>query len=109
MVNHGDTADLPDAGLPPLPIGGLVVGALEVLEAGYGLPQPHYITVSETQSIGLQLAAERRSRDALVRWTLRFGGRLIADPVNPEDGSQMFRLSFDYYGVDVQVYAQIPA
>ena len=42
--------------LPPLPIGALAVGTAELLQQAADLPQPSYLTVSDTQSIDLQFA-----------------------------------------------------
>ena len=48
--------------LPPLPIGVLVVGTAELLQQAADLPQPIYLTVSDTQSIDLQFAPDAGER-----------------------------------------------
>ena len=72
--------------LPPLPIGSLVVGTLNLLQEAANLPQPRYITVADTQDISLQFDADPASLRAITRWALRFGGVLISEPHHDETG-----------------------
>ena len=101
-------AALPE--LPPLPIGALAVGLVNLLEEAASLPQPRYIDISETQHIGVQFAACQASLRAVTRWALRFGGVIISEPHQGRDGPQTYcHAEFRYYGVEVQAYAFIPA
>src|SRR6185437_13549262 len=52
IFDPDDGAELPE--LPPLPIGVLVVGTADLLRQAADLPQPHYITISATQSVDFQ-------------------------------------------------------
>ncbi len=75
-----------------------------------GLPQPHYITISSTQSVDLQFAPVKASVRAITRWALRFGGVVTSAPHEGKDGPETWcRTNFDYYGVAVMAYAHIPA
>ena len=49
IFDPSDGAALPE--LPPLPIGVLAVGTADLLQQAADLPQPHYITISSTQSV----------------------------------------------------------
>ena len=96
--------------LPPLPIGSLVVGTLNLLQEAANLPQPRYITVADTQDISLQFDADPASLRAITRWALRFGGVLISEPHHDETGMATYcHTEFSYYGVAVTAYAVIPA
>jgi hypothetical protein len=96
--------------LPPLPIGSLVVGTLNLLQEAANLPQPRYITVADTQDISLQFDADPASLRAITRWALRFGGVLISEPHHDETGMATYcHTEFSYYGVAVAAYAVIPA
>jgi hypothetical protein len=101
-------AALPE--LPPLPIGVLAVGTADLLQQASDLPQPHYITISDTQSVGFQFAPDKASLRAITRWALRFGGVIISEPHQGKGGPETWcRVQFDYYGVAVTAYAHIPA
>ncbi len=103
-------ADSALAELPPLPIGALVAGTLNLLDEAIDLPQPIYITVSDTQSISLQFDPEPSSVRDISRWALRFGGLLTTEPVDGKHGRYTkCQLEFGYYGVNVKAYALIPA
>jgi hypothetical protein len=94
----------------PLPIGALVAGAMNLLELGYDLPQPRYITVSRTQCIDLQFASDESGAAAVTRWAQRFGGVLTSEPHEGSNGPQICcEVRFDFYGVRVEAYAMIPA
>src|SRR5262249_9779643 len=100
--------ELPE--LPPLPIGALVVGALNLLDEAIGLPQPQDIHVSDLQHVSLQFAGEQPSIGALTLWALRFGGVLASELHDPARGAQPgCRLESDYYGVAVKAYPHAPA
>lgn len=111
MVNTIPYASQPaPAELPPLPVGALAYGAVELLDEALDLPQPRYMTVSSTQHVGLQFDNDRSSFAAITKWALRFGGVLTSTPHSGEDGPQtLCRLEFDYYGVPIEAYAFIPA
>ena len=103
-------ADSALAELPPLPIGALVAGTLNLLDEAIDLPQPQLITISDTQSVSLQFGPEPSSLRAISRWALRFGGLLTTQPLNGKRGPKTrCRLEFGYYGVAVDAYAHIPA
>jgi hypothetical protein len=96
--------------LPPLPIGALVVGTFNLLEQAADLPQPRYLTISDTQNVCFQFPDDKASRKALNQWALRFGGTQTTRPHEGKDGPEtLCRLAFDYYGVAVEAYAFIPA
>jgi len=100
----------PGAPLPSLPISALVIAVWNLLDEASDLPQPGYITVSDTQSIGLQFAADQFSLRAITRWALRFGGHLTSEPHETERGPQTwYHVEFDYYGVAVCGYAHVAA
>ena len=103
-----DGAALPE--LPPLPMGALAVGTAELLQQAADLPQPRYITISMTQSVGLQFAPEQASIPAVTRWALRFGSVMTSQPGECHQGPGTWhRAEFDYYGIAVTAYAHIPA
>ena len=74
--------------LPPLPIGVLVVGTAELLQQAADLPQPIYLTVSDTQSVDLLFAPEQASVRALTRWAARFGSVMTSQPGKGTDGTE---------------------
>src|SRR6266851_6734589 len=79
MVNTIPYASQPAlAELPPLPVGALAYGAVELLDEALDLPQPRYMTVSSTQRVGLQFDNNRSSFAAITKWALRFGGVLTS-------------------------------
>ena len=96
--------------LPPLPIGVLVAGTAELLQQAADLPQPIYLSVSETQSIDLLFAPEQASVRALTRWAARFGSVMTSQPGEGTDGTETwYQADFSYYGIAVSAYAHIPA
>ena len=100
----------PKAPDPPLPIGALVAGAVDLLEKAHDLPQPRYLTVSRTQCIDLQFASDESGVAAVTRWALRFGGVLSSEPHEGDHGPRIhWEVRFDFYGVAVEAYAIIPA
>jgi hypothetical protein len=100
----------PKAPDPPLPIGALVAGAVDLLEQANDLPQPRYITVSRTQCIDLQFAPDRSGITAVTRWAIRFGGVLTSQPHEGKYGPHIHcEVRFDFYGVRIEAYAIIPA
>jgi hypothetical protein len=103
-----DGTALPE--LPPLPIGVLAVGTAELLQQAADLPQPHWVSISDTQSVALQFAPEQASLRAITRWALRFGSVMTSEPHQDEDGPETWcRTEFDYFGIGVNAYAHIPA
>ena len=108
IYDPDDGAELPE--LPPLPIGVLVVGTADLLQQAADLPQPHYITISSTQSVDFQFAPEQASMRAITRWALRFGSVVTSEPHQGRNGPQTwYRTDFDYFGIAVTAYAHIPA
>ncbi len=101
--------DLTPAEFPPLPIGALVAGTLNLLEESGGLPQPVYLTVSDSQSVDLLFAPDPSSLRAIARWAMRFGGVMTSEPHRGKSGPETWcRVQFDYYGVAVCAFAHIP-
>jgi hypothetical protein len=108
IFDPSDGAALPE--LPPLPIGVLAVGTADLLQLAADLPQPHYVTISSTQSVDFQFAPEQASVRAITRWALRFGSVVTTRPHQGKDGPQTWhRTDFDYFGIAVTAYAHIPA
>ena len=106
--NHSDSAALPE--IPPLPIGILVTGAADLLHLAADLPQPVYVAIYEEQDVSVQFAPDKASVRAITRWALRFGGVLISEPHQGEDGPKTYvHAEIDFYGVTVRAYAFIPA
>ena len=102
----GRTAPAP---LPPLPIAGLVVGVVNLLDEAADLPQPRYLSVSDLQMVSLQFPPERESIRAITRWVRRFGGVVTSEHRVSGDGPELWcRASIDYYGIEVSAYAHIP-
>lgn len=100
--------ELPE--FPPLPIDGLVAGALNLLQEAASLPQPGHVSIDDTQHISLMFDYEPASLKAVTRWALRFGGTVTSEPHDTPCGPQIWcRTKFTYYGVDVTVFAHIPA
>ena len=94
----------------PLPISGLVAGALNLLQEAASLPQPGHISIDDTQSIMVQFDPEPASLKAITRWALRFGGTVTSEPHHTDSGPQTWcRTNFTYCGVHVTVFAHIPA
>jgi len=101
-------APLPE--LPPLPIGALTVGAVNLLQEAADLPDPIFLSISDAQLISVQFPPERSSLKAITRWALRFGGVVVSQPRQGRSGTETWcRTTFDYYGVAVTVYAHITA
>jgi hypothetical protein len=93
-------AALPE--LPPLPIGTLVVGALNLLQEAADLPQPRHLTVCDAQPIICQFDEDPASLRAITRWALRFGGVLVTQPYHDEHGMATYcHTKFPYYGVAI--------
>jgi hypothetical protein len=96
--------------LTPLPMGGLVIAAWNLLDQACDLAQPVDITVSDLQTITLQFPSELPSLVAITRWAKRFGAVLSSEPHQTEKGPQTWcRAEFDYYGVAVRAFAHVPA
>jgi hypothetical protein len=99
------------AELPPLPMAALMIGVYNLLQEGADLPQPWYISVSETsQRIDLQFPGKQPSRQAITGWAHRFGSAVTTDPHRDERGEYTrVAATFGYYGLTVTAYAFIPA
>ena len=99
------------AELPPLPMAALTIGVCNLLQDGADLPQPCYVSVSQTgQRIDLQFPGKQPSRRTIGQWAHRFGSTVTTDPHHDERG-QFTRLAatFGYHGLTVTAYAYIPA
>ena len=99
------------AELPPLPIAALMIGVYNLLQDGADLPQPCYVSVSQTsQQIDLQFPGKQPSLRAITGWAHRFGGVVSKHPHHDGRG-QYTRVTarFGYYGLTVKTYAYIPA
>ena len=108
IFDPSDGAALPE--LPPLPIGVLAVGTADLLQQAADLPQPHYLTISDTQSVDFQFAPEQASVRTITRWALRFGSVVTSEPHQGKDGPETwYRTQFGYFGIAVTAYAHIPA
>jgi hypothetical protein len=98
------------AKLTPLPMAALVIAAWNLLDQAGDLPQPHMITMYDTQHISFQFPPEQLSLHTVARWARRFGSEMTSGPHQTERGRQTWcRTEFDYYGVTVDAYAHIPA
>ena len=97
--------------LTPLPISALVIATWKLLGEAADLPQPRYLTVSDTQSIDLQFPTAWSSYQSITRWAQRFGGVLTSRPASDDsDGPRtLCQVEFDYYGIRAEAYAVIPA
>ena len=96
--------------LPPMSIGVLAAGAAELLQQAADLPQPRYISISATQSVGLQFAPEQASVRAVTRWALRFGSVMTSQPGQCHQGPGTWhRAEFGNCGIAVTAYAHVPA
>ena len=99
------------AELPLLPTAALMIGVYNLLQDGADLPQPCYVSVSQTsQQIDLQFPGKQPSLRAIGQWAHRFGSTVTTDPHRDERG-QYTRVAarFGYYGLTVTAYAYIPA
>ncbi|HEX3958059.1 MAG TPA: hypothetical protein VHZ03_15705 [Trebonia sp.] len=79
--------------------------------ADKGLPQPHYVTLSDiTGSIGLQFPPEMGSINALIAWANLFGGVSRSNPHEGEHGPALWvSTEFTFCCVSIDAYAHIPA
>jgi hypothetical protein len=95
----------------PLSIGALAAEAAAVMWDAecWGLPQPHYVTVSSTRSIDFQFADDPASFDALALWLGAFGGTIATDPIRCANGdpATLCRVNFTYHGVSAEAYALV--
>ena len=96
--------------LPPLPLGALAVGLANLLQDAAQLPQPRYIALFDPEQISMQFAPVQPSTRAITRWARRFGGVVITETRQGQDGPETWcTAKFSYYGVTVKAYARIPA
>jgi hypothetical protein len=99
------------AELPPLPMAALMIGVYNLLQEGADLPQPCYLSVSQTsQQIDMQFPGKQPSLQAITGWAHRFGSVVSTHPHHDERG-QYTRVTatFGYYGLTVKAYAYILA
>jgi hypothetical protein len=95
--------------LPPAAIGVLAVGAAELLQQAASLPQPHYVGISDDQTITLQFPSEPESIRAVVRWGTRFGGVMLSEPIQIEGATWTWcHAEFSYYGIPVSASTHLP-
>ena len=99
------------AELPPLPMAALMIGVYNLLQDGADLPQPCYVSVSETgQQIDMQFPGKQPSRRAITQWAHRFGSVVNKQPHADERGHfTRVAATFGYYGLTVKTYTYIPA
>jgi hypothetical protein len=99
------------AELPPLPMAALMIGAYNLLQEGADLPQPCYLSVSQTsQQIDMQFPGKQPSLRAITGWAHRFGSAVTKHPRHDERGEYTrVTANFGYYGLTVKAYAYIPA
>jgi hypothetical protein len=93
------------------PIAGLaaILADLLVLSDHVGLLPPSYVTVSATGHIGLQLAPDMGSINAVRVWAETFCAAMRSDTHECENGQAIWvDTVFDFEGVNVDVYAHIP-
>jgi hypothetical protein len=99
------------AELPPLPMAALMIGVYNLLQEGADLPQPCYLSVSQTsQQIDLQFPGKQPSLRAITTWAHRFGS-VVSEHPHHDGRGQFTRVTatFGYYGLTVKTYAYIPA
>ena len=85
IYDPGGRAALPE--LPPLPIGSLAVGAVNLLqEAARPAPAPGHLRLWRHPAHQPPLRPRPASLRAITRWALRFGGVLISEPRQDENG-----------------------
>jgi hypothetical protein len=110
-IRNPSTVNEALAELPPLPIAALMIGIYNLLQEGADLPQPQYVSVSETsQHIDMLFPGEQASLRAITHWAHRFGGVVASKPHNSERGPRTYCVAaFGYYGLAVEAYAFIPA
>jgi hypothetical protein len=96
--------------LPPLPLGALAVGVANLLQDAARLPQPRYIALFHPEQVSIQFAPVKASIKAVTRWARHFGGVVVTETRQGQDGPETWSTAkFSYYGVSVKAYARIPA
>jgi hypothetical protein len=94
---------------PPLPISALAGALCDLLSLSEGLPQPCYITIHDTEALGLQFPQATASAEAITAWAARFGTVATVTYKDTERGPQFWvDADFDWHGISVQLYAHIP-
>ena len=100
---------LPD--LPPCSTRELAVGLVDLFSKADGLPLPKLaIIYASTQAFSLQFAKSAASYRALAGWAQRFGAVVASEDRDDPQGQpcRYVRVTFDWFGVEVQAYAYIP-
>lgn len=91
--------------MAPLSMGALTTGVVNLLQEADRLPQPCYITISETQYISLAF----EDLQAIARWARQFGGTLLSQSHVTSRGPEIWAASdFFYCGVIIHAYAHVP-
>jgi hypothetical protein len=100
---------LPD--IPPCSARELAVGLLDLFSKADGLTLPALVIIyASTQGFSLQFAKSAASYRALAAWAQRFGAVLASEDRADPQGQpcRYVRVTFDWFGVEVQAYAYIP-
>ena len=100
---------LPD--IPPCSTRELAVGLTDLFSKADGLTLPTLVIIYQsTQGFSLQFAKSAASYRALAAWAQRFGAVLASENRTDPQGQpcRYVRVTFDWFGVEVQAYAYIP-
>jgi hypothetical protein len=103
------TPALPD--IPPCSTRELAVGLVDLFSKADGLTLPALVIIyASTQGFSLQFAKSAASYRALAAWAQRFGAVLASEARTDPQGQpcRYVRVTFDWFGVEVQAYAYIP-
>ena len=98
------------ADIPPCSTRELAVGLTDLFSKADGLTLPTVIIYQSTQGFSLQFAKSAASYRALAAWAQRFGAVLSSENRTDPQGQpcRYVRVTFDWFGVEVQAYAYIP-
>jgi hypothetical protein len=97
--------------VPPISIGALAVGLVDLFKKADGLTLPHYACIHEsTQYFSLQFAPVAGSLKAVAGWAQRFGAVLVTDKgLNAQKQKCTYvTATFDFFGIEVNAYAYVP-
>jgi hypothetical protein len=117
-ISHIDTCPACNgsgASLRPLGMGVRTVSVLDMLVEARDLPDPSSITIYgvidgyDLLSVTLQFPAAEPSERAIVAWALRFGGVVVANTMDGDDGPQLWvKTEFTWQDAKVDAFAHIP-
>ena len=97
--------------IPPISTRELTVGLCDLFSKADGLALPKYVAIYESsQAFSLQFAQSAASFTALAAWAQRFGAVLVSEDDTDQHGQpcKYVRVTFDFFGVEVEAYAFIP-